>query len=141
MSMTSSGRQDLARQLVALEVARTELLAPVGGWSEAVQACKTLSVPLTKLIGVVGFRSIMTRALSMSKVEVPLLRAVRVGEDGALEGFDGGGQTPDAEAGIAVVARLLDLLAIFIGDTLMLQLVREAWPAGLGADRIGETQV
>jgi hypothetical protein len=57
---------------------------------------------------------------------------VEVNADGALEGWD----KPEAqvasqeltECGILFVAQLLGLLVAFIGESLTVRLVRDAWP-------------
>lgn len=126
MSTASPGTRDLARRLLALEAARDE--PPVAGGGEAVRVCETLRVPLARLAGVAGFRSLLSRAVAVAKAEVPALDAVRVGPDGSLEGFDGVGRAEHAAAGVAVVSQLLGLLVTFIGEPLTLRLVRDAWP-------------
>jgi hypothetical protein len=103
--------------------------------------CEKLRLPLSKLVGVAGFRSLLSRALAIAKAEVPLLIAVQVRADGSLEGLDGPGHDQDAgaggQAGVVIVAQLLGLLVTFIGEPLTLRLVRDAWPnasmAGMGA--------
>ena len=90
-----------------------------------------MRVPLTRLAGVAGFRSLMTRALALATVEVPGLEAVQVRPDGSLEGFEAAAHhlvDGDGEAGVVVVAQLLGLLVTFIGEPLTLRLVRDAWP-------------
>jgi hypothetical protein len=121
--------QNLARRVIALEAAREPSNGLVG---EAARACEKLRVPLAKLAGVAGFRSLMARALALATAEVPWLDSVQVRADGSLEGFDAArrhpGAVPGGEAGVVVVAQLLGLLATFIGEPLTLLLVREAWP-------------
>ena len=126
MKTTSPAIRNLARRLVAFEAARDE--PPGAGGSEAVRVCERLRVPLAKLAGVAGFRSLLSRAMAMAKTEVPSLDAVQVRPDGSLEGFDGIGRPQGAEAGIVVVAHLLGLLVTFIGEPLTLRLVSDAWP-------------
>ena len=126
MSTASPGIRDLARRLIALEAAHTE--TPMGGGNTAALVCEKLRVPLTKLVGTAGFRSLMSRALAMSKTEVPLLDIIQLRPDGALEGFDGIGPTQDEESGGVVVAHLLELLVTFIGELLALRFVRDVWP-------------
>ena len=125
MSTATPAIRDLARRLIALEPAT----APVG---EAVQVCEKLRVPLARLAGLAGFRSLMARALALATAEVPWLGSVRLRDDGSLEGFDEAGDRRDAvasgEAGVEVVAQLLGLLVTFIGESLTLRLVRDAWP-------------
>jgi hypothetical protein len=136
MNRTTPAIQDLARRLIALEAARDPSHGSVGA---AVRACEKLRVPLAKLVGVAGFRSLLSRAMAVAKAEVPSLDAVQVRPDGSLVGLDGIGRTQDAEAGTVVVTQLLGLLATFIGEPLTLLLVSDAWPdaaaAGIDAER------
>ena len=127
MSTASPAIRDFARRLIALEAARDE--PPAGG---AVRVCEMLRLPLARLAGEAGFRSLMSRALAMAKAEVPSLVAVQVRADGSLEGPDGAGHNQDSgavgEAGVVIVAQLLGLLVTFIGEPLTLRLVRDTWP-------------
>jgi hypothetical protein len=138
MSTAPPETRDYARRLIALEAARDE--PPVGGGSAAVRVCEKLRVPLAKLAGTEGFRSLLSRAVALAKSEAPALDAVVVRADGSLEGLDGAGHDRDAgargEAGGVVVAQLLGLLVTFIGEPLTLRLVRDAWPEvpAAGAD-------
>ena len=101
------------------------------------RVCEKLRLPLARLAGTEGFRSLMSRAVAVAKSEVPSLDAVVVRADGSLEGLDGAGHGRDTgaggEGGIEVVAHLLRLLVAFIGEPLTLRLVRNAWPEVLGA--------
>lgn len=118
----------LARQLFALEAARTASADQCG---PAAQCCDKLRVPLARLAGVAGFRSLLTRALALARAEKPGLDGVAVRPDGTLEGLDAALRASGAgaaEAGAAIVAQLLGLLVTFIGEPLTRQLVREAWP-------------
>ncbi|MDB5309417.1 MAG: hypothetical protein JWO38_3619 [Gemmataceae bacterium] len=129
MNTVTPAIQNLARRLIALEAAR---IPSDGLGGAAVRACEKLRVPLARLAGVAGFRSLLARAVALATAEVPWLDSVQVRPDGALEGFDAAGRQPGAvlggEAGTAVVAHLLGLLVTFIGDPLTLALVRDAWP-------------
>ena len=115
----------LARQLAALEAA-SEAVAEGGA---ATRVCPRLQQSLVRLVGEGGLYSLMSRALTMAKAEVPSLDAVRIRPDGSFEGF---GHTEDGEARVIVVAHLLGLLQTFIGRSLMLQLLRDAWPEVTG---------
>jgi hypothetical protein len=129
MSTASPAVRALAGRLIAIEAARDDPLAAPAG--VAVRVCEKLRLPLTKLIGIAGFRSLLSRALEMAKAEVPPLGAVQVRADGSMAGFapalqdQAGGLAADGDA---VVTRLLGLLMTFIGEPLTLQLMREAWP-------------
>jgi hypothetical protein len=125
MNMTTTAIQDLARRLITFEAAREPSDGLLGA---AGRTCEKLRVPLAKLMGLAGFRSLLARALAMSKAEVPALAAVHLRPDGSLEGLDGIGRTQDADVGFVVVSQLLGLLVTFIGEPLTLRLVRDAWP-------------
>jgi hypothetical protein len=129
MNTVTPAIQSLARRLIATEVARDPSDGLVGA---AVRACEKLRVPLGKLAGVAGFRSLMTRAMALATREVPWLDSVQVRADGSLEEFDAArsqqGAAQGGEAGAVVVAQLLGLLVTFIGEPLTLRLVRDAWP-------------
>ena len=121
---------DLARRILAIEVARANAgETPVDA---AVQTCVRLQVPLSKFMGSVGFYSLLSRALVLGKAEAPSLQVVYVQPDGSLAGFDEFDQ--DQEAGecekgrVALVAHLLGLLGIFIGESLALRIACDAWP-------------
>ena len=117
--------RNLARRLTAFEAECDPSDGPVGA---ALRACEKLRVPLVKLLGVNGFRSLMSRALVRAKAEVPSLETVQLRPDGSLEGLGGTGRTHDAGAEVEILAQLLQMLVIFINEPLTLHLVRDAWP-------------
>src|SRR5580700_11222336 len=107
-----------ARRLIVLESVRDQ---SVGGGAACV--CDRLRVPLAKLAGTAGFRSLMSRALAMAKAEFPSLVAVQVNDDGSLVGLNEleHSREPganDEAGGVVVVAQLLGLLVTFIGEPL-----------------------
>jgi hypothetical protein len=124
--------ENLTRRLIALEAARDPSDGPDGA---AVRACARLRVPLARLAGVVGFRSLMSRALALAKADIVSLNPVQVRDDGSLEGFGGNGSGHGR--GLAVVAHLLGLLVTFIGEPLTRQLVRDAWPDAAAGETDG----
>lgn len=91
-----------------------------------------LRLHLTALMGNVGFRALLSRALALANAEVPWLRAVHVKADGSFGGLDDlGAQVGSekiAEGSVVLLAQLLGLLVAFIGGSLTLRLVREMWP-------------
>ena len=130
MSTTSPEMRELARRLLAFEVehaARSD-----DPCDATVQVCEKLRVPLSRLAGVIGFTSLLSRALALAKGDVPSLLAVRVRPDGSLEGWAEAGRDGEAGSmatgGEVLVARLLGLLVTFIGEPLTLRLVHEVWP-------------
>ena len=130
MTIVSPTIQELARRILALEALRAKTAHP--HVDQAVQVAEKLQVPLSRLTGPAGFSSLLTRALALSKAEVPSLRVVQVRPDGSLTGFDAIEDDQDAGAlekgRVALVAHLLGLLATFIGESLTWHLTCEAWP-------------
>ncbi|MDQ2974417.1 MAG: hypothetical protein M3R69_03275 [Acidobacteriota bacterium] len=130
MSTTSPQIRELARRLLAFEAAHVN--SSEGRVDVAVQVIQDLRARLIKLAGVDGFRSLLSRALTLAKAEAPSLNMVQVLADGSLEGFEGIEQNQGAgttgQAGIILVAHLLELLVTFIGEPLTLRLVRDKSP-------------
>ncbi len=79
-----------------------------------------------------GFRAVLSRALTVTSAEVKWLAEVQVNVGGAWGGWD----KPEAqvapkelrESGVLLVAQLLGLLVVFIGEKLTLHLVRDVYP-------------
>ena len=100
--------------------------------SGAFHACEKLRPSLAALMGSMGFKALLARALAMASREDPSLRAVEVKPDGSLARLPETAsradrdQTPDS--GVVLLAHLLGLLVAFIGENLMLRMVREVWP-------------
>ncbi len=144
MNRAASEVCDLARFLLAAEAEKRE-----HGEEEAEVALRVfgqLRSYLTSLIGVAGFEAILTRALSLAKVECGWLGAVRVQADATFEGFHEAAQkqpTPAVAAGCAaLLTALLGLLVAFIGEALTRQLMQDIWPEVQRYDRqagLGET--
>lgn len=84
-------------------------------------------------MGGAGFSALLSRALTLAAREVPSLRAAQVTAGGTLEGLgdlEAQVGTRELNGGrVALLARLLGLLANFIGADLTMHLVRGAWPA------------
>ena len=93
----------------------------------AFRVCETLRQPLITLAGVAGFRSLLSRALTLAKAEAPILSAVQVAADGSLQALDGLRPQVDADeagdAGIILITQLLGLLVRVVGEAITLQLV------------------
>jgi hypothetical protein len=130
MSTASPEIQDLARRLLAFEAthdsssdARVEVAA---------QVIDELRIHLIRLTGVDGFRSLLSRALTLAKAEVPSLNMIQIAADGSVKGIDGLEQSEVTgaadQAGLVLVSHLLELLVTFIGAPLTLRLVRDKWP-------------
>ena len=125
--------QNLARRLLALEASSRNTREAEG--SAAFYVCEKLRQPLSTLAGVAGFRSLLSRALTIAGDEVRWLKAVKLNANGSLEGLDEAqlSAAEIAEGEAVLVAQLIGLLVTFIGATLTLQLLQQAWPeASLG---------
>jgi hypothetical protein len=122
--------RDFAERLISYETTKNK--SSETKTSAAFQVGENLRPQLAALMGNVGFRALLSRALALSNAEVPWLRAVHVKADGSLEGLDelGAQVDPDEifEGRVVLLAQLLRLLVAFIGENLTLRLVREGWP-------------
>ena len=87
---------------------------------------------LMTLMGTIGFRALLSRALALANEEVAWLSAVKVKADGSMEGVAElhAQLEPDKfrEGRMVLSAQLLGLLVAFIGETSTLRMVREVWP-------------
>ena len=122
--------RDFAERLIAYETREnksSETKTPM-----AFLVGEKLRPQLAALMGNVGFRALISRALALSNAEIPWLRPVHVKADGSFEGLDelGAQVGPDEifEGRVVLLAQLLGLLVTFIGELLTLRLVRDVWP-------------
>jgi hypothetical protein len=87
---------------------------------------------LANLMGIGGFRALLSRAVVLASAEVPWLGAVRAKADGTLEGFGGVYTQLDPaeflEGRLVLLAQLIGLLVAFIGPNLTSRMVGEIWP-------------
>jgi len=87
---------------------------------------------LTTYVGHTAFHTLLARSLALSAPDVPGLRGVRVNVDDPLTGLEELQDTLAAdkifEGRVMLLARLLELLMVFIGAGLTLRLVSEVWP-------------
>ena len=123
--MLSPKIRDFAQRILAYEAGLSG--ASEANGSAAFRASEKLRRPLSALIGVAGFHSLLTRALMLAKREARILSAVQVNPDGSLEGL---GELPTNEAdgaGLMLIVQLLGLLEAFIGEYLTLSLVHDVW--------------
>lgn len=118
--------RDLAERLVAYEARRKPPEAPV------FHVCEKLRPHLTKLMGNGGYFALCSRALALASADVIWLKAISIRPGGVLQAAQDE-RTKLApkeltEGQVVLVARLLGLLATFIGEDLMLHLLSEVWP-------------
>ncbi len=123
--------KDFAEKLIAREMqVHTDADTPA-----PVRVVDALRRPLSTLAGVNGFRVLLVRALALAKAQIPSLSKIEVKPDGSLAGLSELIVREQPEAGAVLIAHLLGLLATFIGEGLMMQLVLDVWdstavPAG-----------
>ena len=112
--------------------------------SAAFRVCAKLRRPLITLAGVAGFRSLLSRALTLARAEAPSLSAVQIAADGSLKGLDELEPQIDKEqakdGGVILIAKLIGLLLTFIGEGLTLRLVQDVWPEAAFNGRVSEKE-
>ena len=140
MSLPES--RHLAQRLVTYEAVAGETSQPAE--SAAFRVCAKLRRPLIRLAGVAGFRSLLSRALTLARAEAPSLSAVQVAADGSLKGLEElASQTAkeqDRDGGAILIAQLIGLLLTFIGEGLTLRLVQDVWPEATFDGRVSEKE-
>jgi hypothetical protein len=123
--MLSLQTRDLAQRLLAHQNAAGKTSEPTE--FAAFRVCETLRQPLCALAGTDGFRSLLSRALTLALAEAPSLSVVQVAADGSLKGLDELQSQVDSdqarEAGIVLIAQLVGLLVRVVGEAVTLQLV------------------
>lgn len=129
--MLSRETQDLAQRLLDYEAA-------AGGSSESkksavIRVCEKLRLPLSAIVGVADYRSLLSRALTLAKLEAPGLSAVQVSTDGSLQDLSETGSQIDqkrgGEGGVILLGQLLGLFLTFFGAALTLQLIEDVSPS------------
>jgi hypothetical protein len=120
----------LAQRLLAYEAAilnRSEDTAPV-----VIRVTEKLRASLTRLAGAAGFRALLARAVTLAKMHAADtcgIDVIQVMPNGSLEGLNALPTDGDAAAvGLLLIAQLLELLVVFIGEDLVLRLLSDAWP-------------
>lgn len=130
MNRATPRMRTLAGRVITLELAGPRSDASLV--RSAMPVPERLRTPLSSLMGPAGFRGLLVRALALAGAEVPWLRAVRVDDDGTMDGW----LQPYAQLGseqfhegrVVLLAQLLGLLVAFIGERLTLRLLLEEWP-------------
>jgi hypothetical protein len=87
---------------------------------------------LANLMGVGGFRALLSRAVVLAKQEVFWLSELQVSAAGTLLGLEMPDPPPERlellEGNEIIIAQLIGLLTAFIGLALTLQQIEEVWP-------------
>jgi hypothetical protein len=134
--------RDLAQRLLAYQDAAGKTSEPTE--FAAFGVCERLRQPLIILTGVTGFRSLLSRALTLARAEAPSLSAVQVAADGSVKGLDElasqAGKEQARDGGAILLAQLIGLLLTFIGEGLTLRLVQDVWPEAAFNGRVSEKE-
>ena len=141
--------RDLARYLFAYEAVAGKISDKVE--SATLRVYEKLRQSLGVFAGVDGFQALAFRALMQAKSEAPGLWAAEIAADGALQGLGefrpqpvesepqlGSAKEQACEEGVILIARLLGLLFVFLGEALTLSLLRNAWPSATFDNRCSE---
>ena len=124
--------RDLAHRLVTYEAGAGKTPEPTE--FPTLLVYEKLRQSLVEFVGVAGFQSLASRALTLATPEAPCLSEARVTADGSLQGLGEIETQIDIDkdragaGGIVLIARLLGLLRVFLGEALTLSLLRNAWP-------------
>ena len=87
------------------------------------RVCDKLRLPLTTLVGAVGYRSLLNRALTLAKQESQVFAASEITSDGSLAELS----EEAVQSSVVLVAHLIGLLITFIGHSLTMRLVQDVW--------------
>jgi len=119
-----------ARRIMAHETPLGDKSSDVAGQA-TFQVIDDLRPQLVNLMGMGGFRGLLSRAIALSGGEVRWLRAVHVKSDGTLTGLEEHASLAPgqfAEGKVVLLTRLLETLIALIGIGLTLRLALETWP-------------
>jgi hypothetical protein len=114
----------LARHLLACEEG--------GGCDAIINVSEKLRASLGSVLGVVGFRTLLQRALLLTNTDIGTMETMSVRIDGKLAGLEEFAARSTRkqidDGGEALISRLLVLAEIFLGEALTRTLIEEIWP-------------
>ena len=124
MNRATPKLRDFAQRLIAMEAMETKSSATKPPTAFAV--LEKIRPHVAQVVGDLGFRAVLLRALVRANAQVHLQPV------GSFEGLDEleakVGPKEITEGRVVLLAELLDLLTVLIGERLTLQLVRQALP-------------
>jgi hypothetical protein len=142
MAPPSPKQVELARRIVEQEAAGSS--DPVASAAAVETACRRLKDHLVDLLGSGGVSALLRRALHLAEREQPLLAGVAVSGEPSecFVGLAGSlaASTDEAAtvAAAAIVAHLLDLLVMLLGEELGMNPFRKLWPQATSGREIDE---
>jgi len=134
----ASDARELTRQLVSRAARHSK--EPTGAAATVFTACQAAYRALSRSIGATGAHALLSRALAEASRAHPLLREIRIDENGA-SGQDGlkaaveSHGSPASAAGLeALLEILLSLLGRFVGFDMVVRLVAQTSTIGTKED-------
>lgn len=112
---------ELAQRLLAYEAVQAS--TALTDTQAVCRVCDKIRRPLTTLAGAAGFRSLLSRSLTLAKHQSPVLIGWEVGPDGSLQGLD----SETEELGAVLITQLIWLMITFIGESVTLRLLHDVW--------------
>jgi hypothetical protein len=141
MAPPSLDVSELARRLILYEARGSSASDSV----PVDRACARLRDQLKSLLGEEGVSALLRRALALAKRESPLLSGVCVATEppscfvGLSHALEASSEDEATAAGQAILASLLGLLDLLLGEELSMQPVHKLWPEVASSFReIGE---
>jgi hypothetical protein len=130
MSLVPPPIRRLAKQILAYEHEANSSSVPPSHLEFRV--IEKLNFYFVALMGSYAYRVVLSRALATASEEVPWLSKISVNQDRMLEGWSEleKSMAPDVlfEGRVVLLARLLEFLITFVGETMTLRMLRDVWP-------------
>lgn len=133
MGKVSQAIHNLAQRLYDFETRK--LKDPDCPFKGVGHVCEKFRISLQELAGNTGYLALLCRAVVLARKEHDLLKDVQLKRSEIIEfefETDNSVAVADkvvlSEAGVFLLSQLLGLLAAFIGESLMMVLVRDIWP-------------
>ena len=134
MTRATPRLRDFAERLISFEATRAKSSAATP--AAVFAAIEKLRPTLAQVVGNQGFGAFLARALASAKSDFVWLRSVHVRPDGFWERLERLEDDVDpseiAEGSVVLLAEFIGLLVELIGERLLLQWVRQAFPEMLG---------
>jgi hypothetical protein len=116
-----SRSRELAQRLLAYETLHAN--TAMADTQAVSRVCDKIRRPLTTLAGAAGFRSLLSRSLTLAKQHSPVLGGWEVGPEGSLQGVNG----ETEESGVVQITQLIGLMITFIGESITVRLLHDVW--------------
>ena len=128
MKQPSPAQLEKARRLLAHEGAAST--AEDGAAAAAGRVYDKLHAHLAPLLGVIGVQSLFVRSAKLTSGEFSGLAEVSIleGAEKLREHLQARGSAGDVESAATLFGSFLELLTTFVGERLVTQVLRSAWP-------------